>query len=78
MFFSHEKSFPWAGSDSARPLMLLVRHQCLLEEGHKHPSDIQAAYTVCDGEHEGKGCFLIYLRMYTYSIPPSSIQNKLS
>lgn len=45
MFFSHEKSFPWAGSDSARPLMLLVRHQCLLEEGHKHPSDIQAAYT---------------------------------
>lgn len=65
MFFSSENHFPWAGSDSAKHLMLLIRHQCMHEEGHKHPGDTQAAYT--GSVMENVGITAVSSLIYIYS-----------
>lgn len=61
IFFSPEYHFPWAGSDSAKHSMLLIVHQCMHEEGHKH----QAAYT--GSVMENGGIRAVSSLIYIYS-----------
>lgn len=65
VFISPEKRFPGAGSDSARHLVLSMRHQCMHVSAWRGTQTSwwhsACLHRVCDGERGDKGCFLIYL-----------------